>query len=76
MREPDYFRKILKLNVIAVEYPGYGLNFYKGICTEKQMKYDSYSVLDFLLKTTRLQMHDIFVFGRSIGTGVAINLSH
>ena len=71
-----FMRSILGLNVIAVEYPGYGINFYKGICTEKQMKYDSYSVLDYIIKTTELKMNEIFVFGRSMGAGVALNLAY
>ena len=51
-KEVAYFRQILGLNVLAVEYPGFGTNFYKGICTEDQIKHDSYSVLDYILKTT------------------------
>ena len=74
-RELDCFRMHLKVNVLAVEYPGYGINFYKGVCSEQQMKKDSYSVLDFLL-STGLKMSELLVFGRSIGTGVATNLAY
>ena len=76
IREPSLFRKNLGFSVLCVEYPGYGINFYKGICTEQQMIKDSYSVLDYILATTNLKMKDIAVFGRSIGTGVSINLAY
>lgn len=75
VEEPHLIRKHAGYSVLAVEYPGYGLNFYKGICTEKQMMRDSYSVLDFVLAATGLKMQDLVVFGRSIGTGVAANLA-
>ena len=74
-KEPERFRKHFGINVLAVEYPGYGINFYRGVCTEEQMKHDSYSVLDYLLKTG-LKMNELLVFGRSIGTGVASNLAY
>lgn len=38
------------------------------------MKRDSYSILDYLLKTG-IKMNELLVFGRSIGTGVASNLA-
>jgi hypothetical protein len=37
-KEPELFRKHFGVNVLAVEYPGYGINFYRGVCTEEQMK--------------------------------------
>lgn len=76
IREPYLIRKNLGFSVLCVEYPGYGINFYKGICTEQQMINDSYSVLDFILSSTKLKMGDLAVFGRSIGTGVSIKLAY
>ena len=75
VNEPHLIRKHAGFNVLCVEYPGYGINFYKGLCTERQMIRDSYSVLDFVLSATQLKMKDLVVFGRSIGTGVAANLA-
>jgi pimeloyl-ACP methyl ester carboxylesterase len=75
LSEPHMIRKHLRYNVLCVEYPGYGINFGRGICTEQQMVQDSFTVLEFLL-STGLTMQEIVVYGRSMGTGVAANLAH
>ena len=35
VREPHLIRKYVGYNVLCVEYPGYGINFYHGVCTER-----------------------------------------
>ena len=65
----------LRVNVLAVEYPGYGLNWSEGICSEKRMIEDAKRVLSFILENTKLNMSDIIIFGRSMGTGIATALA-
>ena len=55
LSEPYQIRKKLGYNILCVEYPGYGINFHRGVCSEQQMIYDSYSVLDFVLSVTTLK---------------------
>jgi len=75
LSEPYQIRRKLGFNVLCVEYPGYGINFYRGVCSEQQMINDSYSVLDFVLSVTGLRPRDIALYGRSMGTGVVTNLA-
>lgn len=70
-QELETLRTILKINVLAMEYPGYGLNWYKGIATEKLFQQDALSVLLYVLENTQINMDNILLFGRSMGTGVA-----
>ncbi len=39
--EITYIMVNCEVNVIAVEYPGYGVHWDRGVCTEKQMIIDS-----------------------------------
>jgi esterase/lipase len=64
----------LKMNVLAVEYPGYGI--YKGPkTTSKQIIEDSESVFKFLTNELEINQKDIVICGRSIGSGPACYLS-
>jgi hypothetical protein len=56
-----------------VEYPGYGI--YKGKPNAKQILEDSLIVYDFLANEMGFEKEQIFVFGRSIGTGPATYLA-
>lgn len=75
LSEPYQIRKKLGFNVLCVEYPGYGINFYKGVCSEQQMVNDACSVVDFVLTVSDLTPSDIVIYGRSMGTGVATSLA-
>ena len=65
----DLFRTVLHINVLAVEYPGYGL--YKAKSSEKIMFQDAECVYEFVKTRFGFSSKDIFIFGRSIGTGPA-----
>jgi esterase/lipase len=69
----QYFSEKLKMNVIIVEYPGYSLyNIDKNatvICE------DSIIVYDFIVKKFNAKDDDIYIVGRSLGTGPAVYLA-
>jgi abhydrolase domain-containing protein 17 len=69
----DLFRSVLHIHVLAVEYPGYGL--YKGKSCAKALIEDAEIVYDFVRDALEFKSKDIFVFGRSIGTGPATHLA-
>ena len=69
------FGKLLDINILAMEYPGYGLNFGRGCCTTNQIKRESTYVLDFLRDELGVSSGEIILFGRSMGTGVAAYLA-
>tara|TARA_B110000285_G_C14924092_1_gene514068 strand:+ start:389 stop:820 length:432 start_codon:yes stop_codon:yes gene_type:complete len=73
----------LKINVLAVEYPGYGV--YKKIKGKtgnsaitpscKQIEEDAECVYDFLLANIKnIQEKDIILLGRSMGSGACFHL--
>lgn len=65
----DHLRYNLKINVVAVEYPGYGL--YKGNPSEEVILEDSQLVMEFLIKKLKIPPENIIIMGRSIGSGPA-----
>ena len=40
-KEIQFIRDMLMLNVLAIEYPGYGINWNDGICSEDRMRKDA-----------------------------------
>jgi len=71
----DHLRASLKLNILAVEYPGYGIYTDPSGCSSDKILQDSIYVLDFVLHTTGLKPKDILLFGRSMGSGPATFLA-
>ena len=69
----QYFSEQLKMNVIIVEYPGYSV--YKSEKNAEVMCLDSLIVYDFIKNRFNLTHEDIFVIGRSLGTGPAVYLA-
>ena len=69
----DHIKSSLKVHVLAVEYPGYGC--YPGPTTAEGILEDAVSVWDFLTKNIGLKASDIIIFGRSLGSGPAIELA-
>ncbi|KRX09336.1 hypothetical protein PPERSA_09220 [Pseudocohnilembus persalinus] len=66
-------RKNLQINVLSVEYPGYGA--YEGNpCSDKIIE-DCEIVFEFLTSTLNISAKKIFLFGRSIGSGPATHLA-
>jgi hypothetical protein len=63
----------LSINVIIVEYPGYSL--YKESKSSEKVLHDSLTVYDYLIDYLKIDEENIFVFGRSIGSGPSLYLS-
>jgi len=63
----------LKVHIIAMEYPGYGI--YKGKPDADTILKDTEYLFNFLTKMLGLKTSDIIVFGRSIGSGPATFLA-
>ncbi len=71
----DHLRQCLKLNVLAVEYPGYGIYKDAGGCNSEKITEDCDLVYQFIIQHTGLKEKDILVFGRSMGSGPATFIS-
>jgi pimeloyl-ACP methyl ester carboxylesterase len=56
---------------LAVEYPGYGI--YAGSCSSDKMLQDAHAVMKHVL--CKCYEENIIVMGRSIGSGVAIDVA-
>ena len=54
-------------------YPGYGA--YQGKPCAQSILNDSEKVIDFLTETIGFELKNIFLFGRSIGSGPATHLA-
>ena len=68
----DLLRSVLKIHVLGVEYPGYGV--YEGRASSDVLLNDSECVYSFLISLGILP-ENIMVFGRSIGSGPATYLA-
>jgi abhydrolase domain-containing protein 17 len=69
----NHIRFTLSINVIAPEYPGYGI--YPGRPSEEQIFADSISVYNYLTETLKISQHNIIIFGRSLGTSPSTYLA-
>jgi pimeloyl-ACP methyl ester carboxylesterase len=71
----DHMRSSFKINILAVEYPDYGIYKDPEGCGEQKILEDSEDVMDYVLNTTGLLYEDIILFGRSMGSGPACHLA-
>jgi len=69
----DHLRTTLKVHVMAIEYPGYGI--YPGSTTAEVILEDGYRVISYLRETMGVGVKDMILFGRSLGTGPATELA-
>ncbi len=69
----DRIRTDLSMNVIVIEYPGYSL-YKEDKCSDKVLQ-DSLTVYDYLIETLKVEEDNIYIFGRSIGSGPSLYLS-
>lgn len=65
--------EFLKINIFIVEYRGYGKS--TGTPSEDGIQIDAQSALNYILKHEDVDPNKIFVFGRSLGGAVAIDLA-
>jgi abhydrolase domain-containing protein 17 len=64
----NYVNVYLRMHVMAVEYPGYGIYEGDNPNADKIIN-DADIVYKFLLKNLNWKEHDIIICGRSIGSG-------
>ena len=69
----QYFSEKLRMNVLIVEYPGYSI--YDAEKSAQTICEDSLIVYNFIQKTFGTKDEDIYIVGRSLGTGPAVYLS-
>lgn len=65
----NFVREMLKVNVLAMEYPGYGI--YRGEPDADQIAQDALNIYDYLTIVLGVKEENIILFGRSIGSGAA-----
>ena len=71
----DHLRTALEINLLAVEYPAYGVyNDPDGASEEKILK-DAELVYNFVQDAVNLREKDILLLGRSLGSGPATHLA-
>jgi len=72
----DHLRRSLKLNVLAVEYPGYGIYEDEAGCDAEKITQDCDIVYKFVFTEIEgIEERDILLFGRSMGSGPASYLA-
>mmetsp|Transcript_67578 Transcript_67578/g.144590 ORF Transcript_67578/g.144590 Transcript_67578/m.144590 type:complete len:458 (+) Transcript_67578:181-1554(+) len=69
-----FLRDQFQVHVLAVEYPGYGACANMSPTRENVLAHAE-AALRFAMETLRLPLEQIKVFGRSIGTGLALHLA-
>ena len=69
----EHLRSSLKVHVLAMEYPGYGI--YPGPPSDTQILEDALSVWEYLTMEMGVKRGEIILFGRSLGSGPAIELA-
>ncbi|KAF8995029.1 Alpha/Beta hydrolase protein [Cyathus striatus] len=63
----------LKCNVLTVSYRGYG--FSEGVPSEKGLRIDSSTALEYVLHDEKLSKIPVVLYGQSLGGAVAIDLA-
>lgn len=59
--------------VLIIDYRGYGKS--SGTISEQGFYHDADAAYDFLIRRKKIQPDNIIIYGRSIGTGVAVELA-
>lgn len=71
----DHIRTSLDMNVLAVEYPGYGVYEDAEGPSEAKILKDAELVYNFVLDVAKVEERNIFVMGRSLGSGPSTHLA-
>lgn len=69
-----HMRDQFKMNVLAVEYPGYGLLHNVAVC-EAALKEVALTAFRFILDELKVAYEQVILFGRSVGSGPAVYLA-
>mmetsp|Transcript_41686 Transcript_41686/g.107923 ORF Transcript_41686/g.107923 Transcript_41686/m.107923 type:complete len:409 (+) Transcript_41686:26-1252(+) len=69
-----HMRDQFKMNVLAVEYPGYGLLHGVAVC-EAALKEVALTAFRFILDELKVAYEQIILFGRSVGSGPTVYLA-
>ena len=64
--------RLAKINVLGVQYPGYSIH--KGKPKSDKIKEEAKIVYDFVKEKLNFNEKKIILMGRSIGTGIALEL--
>ncbi len=67
--------KYLKINILAIEYPGYGVYKTKTSCASEELIKDAVIVYKFLTELMNISEQSIVLFGRCMGSGPAVHLA-
>lgn len=67
----DHLRQSLKVNILAVEYPSYGIYKDSDGCNSEKITNDAVLVYHYVMQETGIKEKDILLFGRSMGSGPA-----
>ena len=65
----SFIRDGLKINILAIEYPGYGISI--GQASSEALVKDAFTVYRYLTGEMGVRQNQIVLMGRSIGTGLA-----
>lgn len=71
----DIIRTELQINLLAVEYPAYGVYEDLEGASEEKILRDAELVYNFVQDAAKLRERDIMVMGRSLGSGPATHLA-
>ncbi|CAD8086341.1 unnamed protein product [Paramecium sonneborni] len=69
----DFLRHNMRMNILAVEYPGYGI--YQGEPSEELILKDAEYIYKYMAFHSGIEEQNIILMGRSIGTGVACHVA-
>lgn len=70
-----HMRDQFKMNVLAVEYPGYGLLHGISTSSEAALKEVALTAFRFILDELKVAYEQIILFGRSVGSGPSVYLA-
>ena len=68
-------RKSLRMNVLSVEYPGYGMYKSDVECSSEAIQKDADQIYKFLTEIMNIEESNIIVMGRCVGSGPAVYLA-
>ena len=71
----DHLRSMLHLNIMAMEYPGYGAYQNSDGADESRILDDAEFTYKYILKQTGISGEDVIIMGRSLGSGPATHLA-